>query len=186
MLEGFITYKGQHTFKVKAIDYSTGMNMILSSNSYDTLAVLSAYPDRNVISDRRCNLNLTNVVVATEKGEIEGKTRKLKVNNDFFCRLGALVRYVKTHCSVNNQKGYVGLELASGEFDVSATSEYIIPYPCEPNKTLAEVTLAYGDITSLRINTEDFVIDLKNNPALEIQFPRIVDGLKVGFKVNDA
>lgn len=186
MLEGFITYKGQHTFKVKAIDYSIGMNMILSSHSYDTLAVLSAYPDRNVISDRRCNLNLTNVVVATEKGEVDGKVRKLKVNNDFFCRLGALVRYVKTHCSMNNQKGYVGLELASGEFDVSATSEYIIPYPCELTKTLAEVTLAYGDITSLRINTEDFVIDLKNNPALEIQFPRIVDGLKVGFKVNDA
>ena len=186
MLEGFIKYKGQHTFKVKAIDYSTGMNMILSSNSYDTLAVLSAYPDRNVISDRRCNLNLTSVVVATEKGEIDGKTRKLKVNNDFFCRLGALVRYVKTHCTVMNQKGYVGLELASGEFDVSATSEYIIPYPCEPTKTLAEVTLAYGDIISLKINTEDFVIDLKNNPALEIQFSRIVDGLKIGFKVNDA
>lgn len=186
MLEGFIKYKGQHTFKVKAIDYSTGMNMILSSNSYDTLAVLSAYPDRNVISDRRCNLNLTSVVVATEKGEIDGKTRKLKVNNDFFCRLGSLVRYVKTHCTVMNQKGYVGLELASGEFDVSATSEYIIPYPCEPTKTLAEVTLAYGDIISLKINTEDFVIDLKNNPALEIQFPRIVDGLKIGFKVNDA
>lgn len=186
MLEGFIKYKGQHTFKVKAIDYSTGMNMILSSNSYDTLAVLSAYPDRNVISDRRCNLNLTSVVVATEKGEIDGKTRKLKVNNDFFCRLGSLVRYVKTHCTVTNQKGYVGLELASGEFDVSATSEYIIPYPCEPTKTLAEVTLAYGDIISLKINTEDFVIDLKNNPALEIQFSRIVDGLKIGFKVNDA
>ena len=186
MLEGFIKYKGQHTFKVKAIDYSTGMNMILSSNSYDTLAVLSAYPDRNVISDRRCNLNLTSVVVATEKGEIDGKTRKLKVNNDFFCRLGSLVRYVKTHCTVMNQKGYVGLELASGEFDVSATSEYIIPYPCEPTKTLAEVTLAYGDIISLKINTEDFVIDLKNNPALEIQFSRIVDGLKIGFKVNDA
>lgn len=113
MLEGFITYKSQYTFKVKAIDYSTGMNMILSSHSYDTLAVLSAYTDRNVISDRRCNLNLTNAVVATEKGEIDGKIRKLKVNNDFFCRLGALVRYVKTHCSTSNQRGYTGLELAS-------------------------------------------------------------------------
>lgn len=186
MLEGIITYKGKNTFKVKAIDYSVGMNMILSSYDYDTLAVLSAYPDRNVISDRRCNINLTNVVVATEKGEIDGKSKKLKVNNDFFCRLGSLVRYVKIHCTKRNEKGYVGLDLASGEFDVTATSDYIIPYPCEPTKTLAEVTLTYGDITSLKLNTEDFVIELKNNTALELQFPRIVDGLKIGFKVNDA
>lgn len=186
MLEGIITYKGKHTFRVKAIDYSVGMNMILSSYDYDTLAVLSAYPDRNVISDRRCNINLTNVVVATEKGEIDGKTKKLKVNNDFFCRLGSLVRYVKIHCTKRNEKGYVGLDLASGEFDVTATSDYIIPYPCEPTKILAEVTLTYGDITSLKLNTEDFTVELNNNPALELQFPRIVDGLKVGFKVNDA
>jgi DNA polymerase-1 len=195
MLTGQITYiKNNRLFKyeVDATDTSETFSMYMTSGNYDAIMLLSnpeAQEDPDALWERSVEVKLTKINVLTKilNQEINGKIKKVKaqVNSDFFCRLGAIIRYVKINCSTVNEEGYTGMQLASGEFQVHAEKNYIVPFPMNPDKTLARVTLKYGDISNLWIQTDDFTIDLRNETMKEPRvFYKPKDAWTSGFKLD--
>ena len=185
MLTGFLIYD-KYKYKLKAVDRSNTCSLIISSASYDALEFESGVENRNILDERRFDIQMSNVLVQTELDMSTGKKVKLNINNDLFCRVGALVRYVKSHCSKKNEVGYTGMQLASGEFDANPTSDYKIYIP-ESDTLLATVKLSFGDIKELELRTNNIHISLKEDKFEDsILFPAIKDGIKLGFKLQSS
>ena len=185
MLTGFLIYD-KYKYKLKAVDRSNTCSLIISSASYDALEFESGVENRNILDERRFDIQMSNVLVQTELDMSTGKKVKLNINNDLFCRVGALVRYVKSHCSKKNEVGYTGMQLASGEFDANPTSDYKIYIP-ESDTLLATVKLSFGDIQELELRTNNIHISLKEDKFEDsILFPAIKDGIKLGFKLQSS
>lgn len=177
-------------YHLKATDNSSTCSLIISSHNYDALkyevGVDVDDSDYNILDERRLNIGLSSVTIQTYVGQVNGKKTKSPVNNDFFCRLSALIRYAKSHCIKVNELGYTGLQLASGDFEANPSSEYIIKFPMK-DEIFANVTLTYGDITKLYLKTDDFEIDLYEDLSVETElFGKITDGLKLGFKIRSS
>lgn len=177
-------------YHLKATDNSSTCSLIISSNNYDALkyevGVDVDDSDYNILDERRLNIGLSSVTLQTYVGQVNGKKTKSPVNNDFFCRLSALIRYAKSQCIKVNELGYTGLQLASGDFEANPSSEYIIKFPMK-DEIFANVTLTYGDITKLHLKTDDFEIDLYEDLSVETElFGKITDGLKLGFKIRSS
>lgn len=191
MLVGYIIYtKDGQSFKYDAegIDNSVTMSLSLSTQNYNAILMMAS-PTMEEINDalweRRVDVDLTKVKVQTAISIVNDKKVKSEVNGDFFCRLGALIRYAKANCSKHNEKGYFGIDLATVDFEATPTSEYIIPFPTSKD-TFAEVTLKFGDIIRLAIKTDDFDIYLEDDSAIELkQFYSIKDGWIKGFKFDE-
>lgn len=177
-------------YHLKATDNSSTCSLIISSHNYDALkyevGVDVDDSDYNILDERRLNIGLSSVTLQTYVGQVNGKKTKSPVNNDFFCRLSALIRYAKSQCIKVNELGYTGLQLASGDFEANPSSEYIIKFPMK-DEIFAKVTLTYGDITKLYLKTDDFEIDLYEDLSVETElFGKITDGLKLGFKIRSS
>lgn len=192
MLQGYINYHSPETgrlfkYNVKAIDTSSNLSMIIGSYNYDAQAFLAnkeCEDGANVIDDRRVDIKLAKVVVQTCKVLADGKPKKAEVNADFFCRLAALIRYVKTHCNARNEEYYTGLQLASGDFEVAVDTKYVIPFDAS-SETLAKVTLTIGCLTSLWLKTSDFEIVLNSTSEETCLFPQIKDGWTSGIRFTE-
>lgn len=194
MLVGLLNYTKPDgklfKYHLKATDNSSTCSLIISSHNYDALkyevGVDVDDSDYNILDERRLNIGLSSVTLQTYVGQVNGKKTKSPVNNDFFCRLSALIRYAKSQCIKVNELGYTGLQLASGDFEANPSSEYIIKFPMK-DEIFANVTLTYGDITKLYLKTDDFEIDLYEDLSVETElFGKITDGLKLGFKIRSS
>ena len=171
MLKGQITYYYRNRvfkYDVDAIDTSESFTMYMTSGNYDAIQLMSnsdMSEDPNAMWERGVEVKLTKVNVATNHvlQEVNGKQKKVKapVNADLFCRLAALIRYAKINCSTQNEEGYTGLQLASGEFQACAEKTYIIKFPMDSERTLARVSLNYGDISAIWLQCDDFLIELR-------------------------
>lgn len=196
MLSGQITYYfNNRAFKydVVAVDTSEVFSMYMTSGNYDAIMLMSnadIEEDADALWERSAEVKLTKVNVQTKvfNKVIDGKSKKVKapVNADLFCRLGALIRYAKVNCNTYNEEGYTGLQLASGEFKVSAEKNYIIKFPMNEEQTLAKVTLKYGDISNLYIQSDDFLINLKTeNAEASRVFYKPKDAWSSGFRLDE-
>ena len=194
MLEGTITYRDTHgrrnVFNVEGIDNSVTLSLTMESYDYDTMLTMESEGREDfgrALSERRVDVGISNIKVSTALStNEEGKKVKEPVNADLFCRLGALLRYVKSNCSTRNELGYTGLSLASGEFEQCEEKEYEIKFPTDESKTLATVTLCYDSIAKLQVNTDIFDISLEdNNPKYVKLFPTIKNGWTSGLRFNE-
>lgn len=195
MLTGQITYSFNNRvfrYDVDAVDTSETFSMYLTSGNYDAITLMSndrMEEDSDALWERVVEVKLAKVNVQTANvlKVINGKEKKVKspVNADFFCRLGALIRYAKVNCNTFNEEGYTGLKLASGEFEAHSEKNYIIKFPMNESEVLAEVTLKYGDIVRILLDSGEFVIDLKQEKAKEERiFYKAKDAWSSGFRLN--
>lgn len=196
MLSGQIIYRfNGRTFRydVDAMDTSETFSMYMTSGNYDALLAMcntSITEDPYCMNERAVEIKQTKVNVETQKitREVYGKQKTFKagVNPELFCRLGALIRYVKTCCNIRTEDGYTGLQLASGEFEARIEKSYTIPYPMDKTRVLARATLKYSDLISLQIETNDFSVDLTTGVAdYERVFIHPTDAWTSGLKLNE-
>lgn len=195
MLIGQITYKyGGRSFRydVDATDTSETFSMYMTSGNYDAL-LLMCNPmldeDQYCMDERAVEIKQTKVNVQTRKitRVVDGKEKSIKcdVNADLFCRLGALIRYVKSKCNTRTEDGYTGLQLASGEFEARIEKSYTIPFPMDKERVLAKATLRYSDLVSLHITSDDFEVKLDSGVVdYDRVFYRPKDAWSSGIKLN--
>ena len=158
MLTGKITYKGNNKlfrYDVVGIDNSTTLNLKLESGSWEAVNYLDGdTPDftPDTLFQRQVTINLSKVVVQrqVELDTNTGKKLRAGVNTDFFCSLASTIRYMKHNCIKKNQEGYLGIALASGEFEPEATTTYKIPHETDGG-VFGSVTLHLGDIWGMHI-----------------------------------
>ena len=192
MLIGSIVYNSQsgktYKYSAKGVDNSFSMSLSLASANYDAILCMEEEgisDSTTALWERRFDIGMANINVQTQNSisPSTGKKVKAPINTDFFCSLGSVIRYAKVNCIKRNEKGYTGLQLASGEFEVHPESDYIIKFP-NSDDIFAEVRLNYGDIVKLHINSPRFVIDLEDDAGETELFYKIVDGQKVGIKFD--
>lgn len=165
MIGGTIVYKGKYIYNIKASDTSSVFSFVIQSNNERAIMEMcdpafqsDEYPD--ILWERAGEINLSKVIVQTGKYANEkGKLVNIPCNKELFCRLGALISYVKTQCRVTNEVGYTGLSLASGEFEAKSVREYVIAEPLT-DEVFAEVSMSFGAIVRLSLKATDFEIEL--------------------------
>lgn len=177
MLSGKITYyknNKRFVYDVDATDTSENFSMYVTSGNYDAIMLMSNpefKEDPDALWERSVAVKLAKVDVQTKTkvAEVDGKQKNVKcqVNADFFCRLASIIRYCKVNCNTFTEKGYTGLQLASGEFEAMSEKSYILKFPLDESRVLAEVTLNYGDLVSISAHTDDFDIELYSNTGKE-------------------
>lgn len=177
MLSGKISYyRGNKRFiyDVDATDTSENFSMYMTSGNYDAIMLMSNSEfkeDPDALWERSVSIKLAKVDVQTKTkvAEVDGKQKNVKcpVNADFFCRLASIIRYCKVNCNTFTEKGYTGLQLASGEFEAMSEKSYILKFPMDESRVLAEVTLNYGDLVDISAHTDDFDIELHSNTGKE-------------------
>ena len=177
MLSGKITYyknNKRFVYDVDATDTSENFSMYMTSSNYDAIMLMSNpefKEDPDALWERSVTVKLAKVDVQTKTkvAEVDGKQKNVKcqVNADFFCRLASIIRYCKVNCNTFTEKGYTGLQLASGEFEAMSEKSYILKFPLDESRVLAEVTLNYGDLVSISAHTDDFDIELYSNTGKE-------------------
>lgn len=177
MLSGKITYyknNKRFVYDVDATDTSENFSMYMTSGNYDAIMLMSNpefKEDPDALWERSVVVKLAKVDVQTKTkvAEVDGKQKNVKcqVNADFFCRLASIIRYCKVNCNTFTEKGYTGLQLASGEFEAMSEKSYILKFPLDESRVLAEVTLNYGDLVSISAHTDDFDIELYSNTGKE-------------------
>lgn len=196
MLSGQIayTYLGR-TFRydVEALDTSETFSMYMTSGNYDALLLMcnaDITEDPHVMNERAIEIKMSKINVETQKvvREVYGKPKTFKcgVNADLFCRLGALIRYVKVHCNTRTEDGYTGLQLASGEFEARIERNYTVHFPMDDSRVLATVKMRYSDIIAIHIKTNDFDITLDQSLSdYERLFVHPKDAWTNGFKLDE-
>lgn len=177
MLSGKITYyknNKRFVYDVDATDTSENFSMYMTSGNYDAIMLMSNpefKEDPDALWERSVAVKLAKVDVQTKTkvAEVDDKQKNVKcqVNADFFCRLASIIRYCKVNCNTFTEKGYTGLQLASGEFEAMSEKSYILKFPLDESRVLAEVTLNYGDLVSISAHTDDFDIELYSNTDKE-------------------
>ena len=177
MLSGKITYyknNKRFVYDVDATDTSENFSMYMTSGNYEAIMLMSNpefKEDPDALWERSVVVKLAKVDVQTKikVAEVDGKQKNVKcqVNADFFCRLASIIRYCKVNCNTFTEKGYTGLQLASGEFEAMSEKSYILKFPMDESRILAEVTLNYGDLVDISAHTDDFDIELHSNTGKE-------------------
>lgn len=190
MLTGIISYKynGQvYKYNALASDTSDTFALYLTSANYEAIQLMAqsdGNDDANALWERRADIKLTKINVETVVTKNQaGKKVKSPVNADLWCKLGAIIRYVKSNCILKNSVGYTGMRSASGVFQANISKDYIIPHPVT-HAWIAKVTLLYGNISSIRVETDDFSIDLINDSSVIRIFSKITDAWSSGFRFN--
>jgi len=187
MLRGKIKYKG-YSYDVYGNDTISSMNLRLESAVFDSILFMA---DENLVEhgnelwERGLKIGVSKVDIETGNyiDSVTGKLVKYPVNVDFFCRLGAVLRYAKAHCYTKNINGFTGLQLASGEFSPESETEYIIPFEDRSDgEELARVKIRLGGIVSIQLKTEDIEVDLKEDPfSRNNLMPTFKNGVSKGF-----
>lgn len=179
------------TYEFKGIDSSTCLYGELTTNDYDAIRYMaSSTDDQDEMWVRRFDLNLNSIKPEREQWKDEnGKTVKSAVNFDFFCMLGATIRYAKYRCRPECAVGYTGLQSASGEFTPESETEYIITSESanEADKlNLGTVRLKLGEFMSIHIETPVFSISIDEDPRREIEvFSTIKNCQPKGFQFEE-
>lgn len=179
------------TYEFKGIDSSTCLYGELTTNDYDAIRYMaSSTDDQDEMWVRRFDLNLNSIKPEREQWKDEnGKTIKSAVNFDFFCMLGATIRYAKYRCRPECAVGYTGLQSASGEFTPESETEYIITSESanEADKlNLGTVRLKLGEFMSIHIETPVFSISVDEDPRREIEvFSTIKNCQPKGFQFEE-
>lgn len=179
------------TYEFKGIDSSTCLYGELTTNDYDAIRFMaSSTDDQDEMWTRRFDLNLNSIKPEREQWKDEnGKTIKSAVNFDFFCMLGATIRYAKYRCRPECAVGYTGLQSASGEFTPESETEYIITSESanEADKlNLGTVRLKLGEFMSIHIETPVFSIFIDEDPRMEIEvFSTIKNCQPKGFQFEE-
>jgi len=175
------------TYNFTGEDTPTILQGRLESYNYDALAFLSedVVLSNRLDPERKFTISLNTVKV--ERGtytDSNGRTKSHEINNEFFLKLGALIRYAKAQCSQSNSD--LGLlRDASGEFEVESHIKYTIPMGTT-GKTLGTVVLYLGTIYEMHIENDNFKIDIAEDASLP---DRIFDAIKnatpKGFRFNE-
>lgn len=179
------------TYEFKGIDSSTCLYGELSTHDYEAIRFMaSSTDDLDEMWVRRFDLNLNSIKPEREQWKDEnGKTVKSAVNFDFFCMLGATLRYAKYRCRPECAVGYTGLQSASGEFTPESETEYVITSENvdEASKlNLGTVRLKLGEFMSIHIETPVFSIVIDEDPRMEIEvFPIIKNCQPKGFQFEE-
>lgn len=179
------------TYEFKGIDSSTCLYGELTTNDYDAIRFMaSSTDDQDEMWTRRFDLNLNSIKPEREQWKDEnGKTVKSAVNFDFFCMLGATIRYAKYRCRPECAVGYTGLQSASGEFTPESETEYIITSESanEADRlNLGTVRLKLGEFMSIHIETPVFSISIDEDPRREIEvFSTIKNCQPKGFQFEE-
>lgn len=190
MLNGAISYLG-HKFDVFGYDTASDLKLRLKSNNFDSILLMadsSMQEQGDELWERGVSIAPAKITVETanEVDKATGRRIKKPINVEMFCRLGATLRYIKSHCYVRYMEGYTGMKLASGEFEPEERIKYIIPFEDkEDGEILATVELRLGNITSIHAKTDIFEIDLEDDPMLDTMvYPVFKDGVQKGFAFN--
>lgn len=190
MLNGAISYLG-HKFDVFGYDTASDLKLRLKSNNFDSILLMadsSMQEQGDELWERGVSIAPAKITVETanEVDKTTGRRIKKPINVEMFCRLGATLRYIKSHCYVRYMEGYTGMKLASGEFEPEERIKYIIPFENkEDGEILATVELRLGNITSIHAKTDIFEIDLEDDPMLDTMvYPVFKDGVQKGFAFN--
>lgn len=179
------------TYEFKGIDSSTCLYGELTTNDYEAIRFMAgSTDDQDEMWTRRFDLNLNSIKPEREQWKDEnGKTVKSAVNFDFFCMLGATIRYAKYRCRPECAVGYTGLQSASGEFTPESETEYIITSESanEADKlNLGTVRLKLGEFMSIHIETPVFSISIDEDPRREIEvFSTIKNCQPKGFQFEE-
>lgn len=179
------------TYEFKGIDSSTCLYGELTTNDYDAIRYMaSSTDDQDEMWTRRFDLNLNSIKPEREQWKDEnGKTVKSAVNFDFFCMLGATIRYAKYRCRPECAVGYTGLQSASGEFTPESETEYIITSESANDAdklNLGTVRLKLGEFMSIHIETPVFSISIDEDPRMEIEvFSTIKNCQPKGFQFEE-
>lgn len=171
-------------YDVSGVDNSSTCSLLLSSVDYDAILAMESddlSDSDTALWERRCDIGIGDIKVETGSRVVYGRVRKNPVNSFFFCRLGALIRYAKINCSKSKGRGYSSLRLASGEFELQSRCDYEVFYPMDSSRLLARVTLDYGDIVSIFIQTDTFTVDLRSSDRGILLFRPIKDGWRSGI-----
>lgn len=193
MLTGKITYKGNNKlfrYDVVGVDNSMALNLKLESGSWEAVNYLDGdTPDftPDTLFQRQITINLSKVVVQRQVvlDSSTGKKLRAGVNTDFFCSLASTIRYMKHNCIKKNQEGYLGIALASGEFEPESTTTYKIPHETDDG-IFGSVTLHLGDIWGMHIKTPVWEIDLDEDTGIALElFPAVKDGWSSGIAFNE-
>lgn len=186
MLRGTIKYN-DFVYSVFGVDTASTLNLRLSSQNYSAICLMSNPGMEELGSElweRGLNIGMAKVTVETHnyKDETTGRNLKMPINQELFCRLGALLRYMKNHCYTRNMDGFTGLMLASGEFEPEELLTYNIPFEDDTSKYIGSVKLRLGNIFDLTAKTDLFEIELHNDPMLDGQImPVFKNGVSKGF-----
>lgn len=193
MLKGLLQYKVDantiYEYDVKGSDAAT-LSLILTARKYSGKRFMcNPNPQPNDYYDgedddfRRVDIKLAKVNVQTGKHTENGKQVKNAINSDFFCQLGAVIRYVKNQCNKKNEKYFTGVSLASKEFEVITETEYVIKKP-NSQDVLAEIKLNLGCISEIHLNAPTMTLDLVDDKSLDEYLPTIKDGIAKGIKFD--
>lgn len=176
-------------YSVEAVDSSNILYGRIKSSVYDAIQFMAGSTDEcDELWERRFNVNLSSVKV--EQGQTrnsEGKLIKYGVNHDFFCKLGAIIRYAKHGCRKECAVGYTGLNSASGEYTPETETTYVIhadaPFNFSGDDTLGTIRLRLGEIMAMRIETDELIIELEDDRGRELDiFAEIKNVSAKGFK----
>lgn len=190
MLKGTITYLDKHKYSVYGYDTASDMKLRLESGIFDDILFMadpSGVEQGGELWERGVSISSAKITVETgnEIDKNTGKKVKYPINIEFFCRLGATFRYLKSHCYTRYMEGYTGLKLASGEFEPESRVKYHIPFE-DSNEEMAVVELRLGNVVSIKAKTPLFTIDLQDDPILDTQvYPVFKDGVQKGFAFTE-
>lgn len=192
MLVGELEVKANgkvYRYSVTGVDTVNVCSLNLVGRDNDAYEYMAYTPDAIGVplSSRRVDIKMSKVVVETTTtlNEKTGKQMKTPVNGDLFCRLGALIRYIKTHCYTKYVENYTGLALASGDFDSNTRLKYFIPYETKDER-LATVVLNIGSITYIDFETPDFKMTMCDDTDIDQElFISIKNGSQLGLRFNE-
>lgn len=160
MFEGSLTY-GAYRYNVHGFDNVGSCRLVISSMSYNAVEFLG----KKELWERHVDIKSGSVSIEGSKDE--------DLNMDFFCRLGALISYMKTACIRTNEEGYTGLNYASNEFVPKPDRWYNIP-------NVGRVKLSYGVVCEVHVSTPFFTLDLAPTNT-EFLIPTLKNGVRSGF-----
>lgn len=182
MLSGKISYEGR-VYNVIGTDSASSLRLRMSSNKYDDILFMaSGKEDGDELWERTIEIKVSTVTVETHVSlDPNGKKIKSPINTEMFCRIGAFIRYIKSHCYVKYIDGYIGLQLASGDYTPESETSYKVPLGTSGE--FANIRLKFGEIVELSASYGGISIELLANREEEIlTAPK--DGVTKGIAFN--
>lgn len=182
MLSGKISYEGR-VYNVIGTDSASSLRLRMSSNKYDDILFMaSGKEDGDELWERTIEIKVSTVTVETHVSlNPNGKKIKSPINTEMFCRIGAFIRYIKSHCYVKYIDGYIGLQLASGDYTPESETSYKVPLGTSGE--FASIRLKFGEIVELSASYGGISVELLANREEEI-LPAPKDGVTKGIAFN--
>lgn len=182
MLSGKISYEGR-VYNVIGTDSASSLRLRMSSNKYDDILFMaSGKEDGDELWERTIEIKVSTVTVETHVSlDSNGKKIKSPINTEMFCRIGAFIRYIKSHCYVKYIDGYIGLQLASGDYTPESETSYKVPLGTSGE--FANIRLKFGEIVELSATYGGISVELLANREEEI-LPAPKDGVTKGIAFN--